>query len=160
MNNLSRVYLTSKWRSIPSERVDARKHGNRPSLGCVGQFSSRKWRWDATFIRYSSDRMDSQEYEDRSSLWHWCRHGDRNNIEVLICFKTAQPLVFESWAELTSTWENRCKPKRNSIEPRRDLLSKQDHNWSPQLMLSSDSVLERKWIDIETFNGPHDQKCD
>ena len=33
----------------------------------------------------SSERMDSQEYEDRSSLGHKvCRHEDRYSIEVLI----------------------------------------------------------------------------
>ena len=42
--SMSRVYITSKWRSIPSERVDSRKHENRPGLGCEGLSSSRTLR--------------------------------------------------------------------------------------------------------------------
>ena len=33
-NSVSRVFTASKWRSIPSESVDSRKHENRLCLGC------------------------------------------------------------------------------------------------------------------------------
>ena len=41
---MSRVYIASEWKSIPSERADSRKHENRPGLGCEGLLSSRTLR--------------------------------------------------------------------------------------------------------------------
>ena len=43
--SMSRVYGTSKRRSIPSETVDSRKHENRPGLGCEGLPSSKTLRY-------------------------------------------------------------------------------------------------------------------
>ena len=43
--SMSRVHVSSKRRSIPSERVDSRKHEHRPCLGCEGLPSSKTLRY-------------------------------------------------------------------------------------------------------------------
>ena len=96
------------------------------ALTLVRGLSRKDNKWDATFMprihnalmrkEESSERIGSQEYENRSSL------GQKKLVAMKIetvlkfwwnlCFKTTQLLRFESWAELTSTWRNRWKPSR------------------------------------------------
>ena len=90
-----------------------------------------------------------------------CHHEDRYSIEIMVeslCFETEQPLGFESWAELTSTWRNRWRPRRRkSIQLRRELLPKQDHDRSPQWRcIVSIPLHERKWIDNTPEEYDHD----
>ena len=92
---LSRVHITSKWRSIPRETVDSWKHEGRPSLGCEFLLSSRTLQcWDHGRIFVSrpnsflgSHRERNQQIRDRSvrrnsccKRWAWmyretCREG-------------------------------------------------------------------------------------
>ena len=43
-NVMSSLHFTSKLGNIPCERVDSRKHEDRPSPGCEGLLSSRTLR--------------------------------------------------------------------------------------------------------------------
>ena len=55
---MSRVHITSKWRSIPSERVDSQKHESRPGLGCESLSSWKTLRY-RNLDRISVSRRNS-----------------------------------------------------------------------------------------------------
>ena len=108
-------------------------------------------------------RMDSQEYENRSSLEHKvCYHDDRYSIEVQF------PSLFEdntvSWVRIVNgvdkyvTESMRTKEEEDiaSVKPIAQVRPRQ----KPTVTLTSVSIpfLERKWIDIETKRS-HDHKC-
>ena len=56
--SMSRVHVTSMWRSTPSESVDSRKHENWPGIGCEGLSSSRTFRY-WSHCRISVSRQNS-----------------------------------------------------------------------------------------------------
>ena len=49
-----------------------------------------------------------------------------------LCFKTIPFLVSESWMTLTSTWRNRCCPRKKRTQLRWNPLLKQDQDRSPK----------------------------
>ena len=107
--------------------------------------------------------MDSQEYEDWSSLGHKvCRHEARYSIEVLV------QSVFQ---DRTASWVRIVNGVGNNVTE--SMLTKEEEDialWKPiakarprqkpTVTLTSVSipVRDRTWIDIETQRS-HDQKC-
>ena len=104
---MSRVHVTSKRRSIPSERVDSGKHKNRPGLGCsyVGLKIVEIGQFFITLEEEGPDEMNScREYtlprsEEASRVRGWilgntkidpvldlklCLHQKRYGIEIMV----------------------------------------------------------------------------
>ena len=105
----------------------------------------------------SSVRMDSQEYENRSSLGHKvCRHEDRYSIEVLV------ESLFQdrtaSWVRIERTESMQTKEEEHGASER--LVAKARPRLKPAVKLSPVSipVPDRKWVDRETQRS-HDQAC-
>ena len=75
----SRVHVTPKWRSIPSERVDSRKHENRPGLGCEGLPSSKTLRY-RNHGRIPVSRQNSFLGSNCEWDWHIRNRNVRNHF--------------------------------------------------------------------------------
>ena len=106
---MSRVHITSRPGNTPSERVDSRKHENRPSLGCEGLHSSRTllyWYHDWILISRQNNFSGSRRERNqkirhtnvrRHSCWkHWtcpyreiCSEGEATTkacCDIVSCF--------------------------------------------------------------------------
>ena len=126
---MSRVHITSKWRVIPSERVDSWKHKDWPSLGCEGPLSSRTWlRWYFLNLYFETEQFS------------WVRIVNGINKYVS---ETSEEISTESN-------EHGCTGQ---------LVAKAKPRPKPTLTLSPVSIpsRERKWIDINP--GTYSQDC-
>ena len=79
---MSRVFVTSKRRSIPSKRVDSQKHGNRPGLGCEGLPSSQTLRY-----RNHGRIVDSRQNSFLGSNCEWNWQTRNRNVRKDSCCK-------------------------------------------------------------------------
>ena len=104
---------------------------------------NRRRTTDATFMQRTHDssqwkgdsceRMDSQQYKNRSSLEHkslLSRWTIRCRSSSSIYFKTIPFRGSESWMALTGTWQNQCRPRKKRTQLRGNPLLKQDQGRS------------------------------
>ena len=92
--------------------------------------AASQWRGD------SCKRMDSQEYEDRTSLEYKkfaiMMNDTVSKFKFHLYFKTTPFHALELWTALTDMWQNQCQPRKKRTQLRGNPLPKQDQDRSLQ----------------------------
>ena len=114
MKNLSRVYIASRLKSISSKRVDNRKHGNRPGLGCEGLSSSRTLRY------WNFDRICCSRRKQLHGFESWT---ESTGVQP----KRQKP--FPLRMRSTEPQETRCQSKTTTEACRDTVFTVRERKW-------------------------------
>ena len=156
--SLLRVYIASKWRSIPSERVDSRKHENRPSLGCEGLLSSRTlryWSHDRVRIVNGKHKFVTETSETISLEKRWARSYKETCCEskatTKACCDTVSHFYSSSWKKMDRhqsrkiPWLLFCSVKNHDQIPTTSSINSSRRWWSSTI-----------WRDMKEFKAKFD----